>query len=219
MKVAALCVSAWLLVLPFSFSDVARAAETEEAKEVDEGNFYVGLFGGFAYPEKLRNVSNQRTGAQPPDRSVGASVFDDPDAIFGAKIGFIPDEEYTWFGMEGEFFSTSTRLRPVPGSLGSATLEVKAFSLNILLRYPKTWIEPHVGIGPSWIWADSFQLEGRDKTIATLGLNLLAGLRLPIADRFMVFVEYKHNRSRLDFNNFNVDFNLNAVIAGAALMF
>ena len=218
MKVAVLFLSAWFLILPFSFSDVARAAETEEAKEVDEGHFYVGLFTGLAYPEDLQNVSLQPGGVPVRDRGVSSNFLNDPDAIFGGKIGFIPDEEYTWFSMEGEFFSTSTRLLPASG-LGSATLEVKAFSLNILLRYPKTWIEPYVGIGPSWIWANSFQLEGRDKTIATLGLNLLAGLRLPIADRFMVFVEYKHNRSRLDFNNVNVDFNLNAVIAGAALMF
>ena len=218
MKVAALCVSAWLLVLPFSFSDVARAEQAEEAEEAEKGRFYIGLYGGLAYPESLGDVTDQRTGSQSLD--IPLSQFPhESDPIVGLKVGFNPDPQYTWFAVEGEFFVTDAETGST-AVLPSANIDVRALSLNILLRFlPDRPIYPYIGIGPSLIWAKSLQLEGRNKTITTLGLNLLAGVRLPIADRFMAFVEYKHNRSRLDFNLVNADFRLDAGVVGLAIMF
>ncbi len=212
MRVIVLLVSAWLLVLSFSLSDTARAEEAEK------GLFYIGIYGGLAYPEDLQNVTRLPAGTQLRDRKVDAIMIKDPDTIFGAKFGFIPEEEYTWFGVEAEYFITSTELLPA-GGLSKATLEVRALSLNFVLRYARSWIQPYLGVGPSLVWADSFQLEGKGSTITTSGLNLLAGLRIPIADRIMLFTEYKHNRANLDFSNFNVDYRLHAGVGGIGIMF
>ncbi len=208
MKIAALFVSAWSLFLLLGIPGVATAGEREE--DAEEARFYIAPFGGLTQPDKLQNV-------------VGQSTRDlDSSGIYGMKVGFIPEKEYTWFGVEGEFFYTDSAVAadPVTGA-ANTNLSIKAFSTNFLLRYANGWIQPYIGVGPSVIWASSFQFSGgaADDEITTVGLNLLAGLRIPIANRVMLFGEYKHNRSTLNFNNVEVDYRLHALVAGFGVMF
>ena len=216
MKAAVLFISALLLVLSFGLAEDARA---EQGQDFEGGLFYIAGFFGLAYPEDLQQVRGQPFGTPLADRKVDNVLFREPDIIYGGKIGFIPEEEYTWIGVEAEYFVTSTKLLPVAGGRVKGTLEVRALSLNFLLRYPRSWVQPYIGAGPSLIQADSFQLAGKGTTETSIGLNLLAGVRVPIADRLMLFAEAKHLRVGLDFALLNFEYSLTAAVGGVGIMF
>ncbi len=226
MRFALLSAGACLLCFLSSVPGVAKAQESKWYS--GEGKYYLAVFAGTAYPEDLQNVSNPTTGAQLADREVNANFptnFDeiddfDLDGIYGIKVGFIPEKDYTWFGLEAEYFVTNTEVLP-GGGLTNANLEVQALSLNFVLRYPDFWIEPYIGVGPSLMWASSHQFQGADggDSITAPGLNLLAGLRIPIFNRMMLFGEYKHTRATLDFKSIRVDYRLHALVAGVGVMF
>lgn len=216
MKAAVLFVSASLLVLSFGLAEYARAEEDQDAKG---GLFYIALFGGLAYPEDIRKVTSQPFGTPLADIKVAAITLKDPDFIYGGKVGFIPEEEYTWIGVEGEFFVTQTNLLSGAGSVRTGSLEVRALSMNFLLRYPRSWIQPYIGAGPSLVQADSFQLDGRSNGETAIGLNLLVGVRVSMADRVMLFAEYKHNRVDLEFGRVSIKYALNAAVGGVGIMF
>ncbi len=218
MKIAALFVSASSLFLLLAIPGVSTAGERKEFTE--EARFYIALFAGMTRPEDLQNVTDVGTGGGLSDRELDNSGM--YNGIYGVKFGFIPEKEYTWFGVEGEYFVTDSEVAADPVSgLTSANLYISALSMNFLLRDADGWIQPYIGIGPSLIWASSYQFSGPGggDGITTFGLNLLAGLRIPIFNRMMLFGEYKHTRATLDFSAIEVDYRLHALVAGVGVMF
>ncbi len=218
MKIAALFVSASSLFLLLAIPGVATAGERQEFAE--EARFYIAAFAGMTRPEDLQNVTRQSDGASLPDRNLDNSGM--YNGIYGVKFGFIPEKEYTWFGVEGEYFVTDSEVDADPSTgLTTANLYISALSMNFILRDADGWIQPYIGLGPSLIWASSYQFAGAGggDGITTFGLNLLAGLRIPIFNRMMLFGEYKHTRATLDFDNIEVDYRLHALVAGVGVMF
>ncbi len=217
MKIAALFVSASSLFLLLAIPGVATAGERKEF--IEEARFYIALFAGMTRPEDLQNVTDVSTMGGLPDRELDNSGM--YNGIYGVKFGFIPEKEYTWFGVEGEYFVTDSEVAADPPRFGTANLYIRAFSLNFILRDADGWIQPYIGIGPSLISASSYQLAGAagGDAIAAPGLNLLAGLRVPIFNRMMFFGEYKHTRATLDFDRIEVDYRLHALVAGFGVMF
>ncbi len=212
MKIAALFVSASSLLLLLAIPGVATAGERKEFTE--EARFYIAAFAGMTRPEDLQNLTNGL-----PDRELDNSGM--YNGIYGVKFGFIPEKEYTWFGVEGEYFVTDSEVDAEPGGKGSANLSIQALSLNFILRDADGWIQPYIGVGPSLVWGSSFQFSGTSGggSITAPGLNLLAGLRIPIFNRMMLFGEYKHTRATLDFRDIQVDYRLHALVAGVGVMF
>ncbi len=217
MKIAALFVSASSLFLLLAIPGVATAGERQEFTE--EARFYIALLAGVTRPEDLQNVTTRPEGAPLPDRKLDNGGIS--NGIYGVKFGFIPEKEYTWFGVEGEYFVTDSEVGGVPGGNGPANMSVSALSMNFLLRDADGWIQPYIGVGPSLMWASSHQFQGADggDSITAPGLNLLAGLRIPIFNRMMLFGEYKHTRATLDFKSIRVDYRLHALVAGVGVMF
>ncbi len=217
MKIAALVVSASSLFLLLAIPGVATAGERQEFTE--EARFYIALFAGVTRPEDLQNVTTRPEGTPLPDRKLDNGGIS--NGIYGVKFGFIPEKEYTWFGVEGEYFVTDSEVGGVPGGNGPANMSVSALSMNFLLRDADGWIQPYIGVGPSLMWASSHQFQGADggDSITAPGLNLLAGLRIPIFNRMMLFGEYKHTRATLDFKSIRVDYRLHALVAGVGVMF
>ncbi|MEE8241770.1 MAG: outer membrane beta-barrel protein [Nitrospirales bacterium] len=217
MKIAALVVSASSLFLLLAIPGVATAGERQEFTE--EARFYIALFAGVTRPEDLQNVTGRPEGAPLPDRKLDNGGIS--NGIYGVKVGFIPEKEYTWFGVEGEYFVTDSEVSADPGGNGPANMSVSALSMNFLLRDADGWIQPYIGVGPSLMWASSHQFQGADggDSITAPGLNLLAGLRIPIFNRMMLFGEYKHTRATLDFKSIRVDYRLHALVAGVGVMF
>ena len=217
MKIAALFVSASSLFLLLAIPGVATAGERQEFTE--EARFYIALFAGVTRPEDLQNVTTRPEGTPLPDRKLDNGGIS--NGIYGVKVGFIPEKEYTWFGVEGEYFVTDSEVGGVPGGNGPANMSVSALSMNFLLRDADGWIQPYIGVGPSLVWGSSFQFSGTSGggSITAPGLNLLAGLRIPIFNRMMLFGEYKHTRATLDFAAVEVDYRLHALVAGVGVMF
>ncbi len=217
MKIAALFVSASSLFLLLAIPGVSTAGERKEFTE--EARFYIALFAGMTRPEDLQNVTDVGTGGGLSDRKLDNSGM--YNGIYGVKFGFIPEKEYTWFGVEGEYFVTDSEVSADPGGNGPANMSVSALSMNFILRDADGWIQPYIGVGPSLMWASSHQFQGADggDSITAPGLNLLAGLRIPIFNRMMLFGEYKHTRATLDFKSIRVDYRLHALVAGVGVMF
>ncbi|MGH7256229.1 MAG: hypothetical protein ACREI3_10680, partial [Nitrospirales bacterium] len=70
-----------------------------------------------------------------------------------------------------------------------ATLFSVTWALNAILRYPGERVQPYVGVGVGLSFAD-LNIEGSDSDVAAPTLNGLAGLRIKLAKKLGLFVEY-----------------------------
>lgn len=201
----------WSCGLWVTLSPCSAAAQTQETVSRTKTTVYVAAYGGIAFPESLKNVQGNGTlsGSQFSDRSL------DPSAILGLKAGVTPSPDVTWFGLEAEVFYASPRAKAQNG-FSSANNGITTLALNWILRYPGTYFQPYVGVGPSIVWASSYQAGG---TTSGIGLNLLVGARMALGERTFLFAEYKHNRVGLDFSNESFDYRLHAVVGGIGMNF
>lgn len=188
-----------------------------EPARAEEAQVYVGVYGGLAYPEELQNVTRQPSGAPLPDLDL-ASFGDDQDhkldgTIMGGKVGFIPEPEFTWFGLEAEVFVAPNRIKPGQ-PFGGEELTLVTVGFNSIFRIPKGPIQPYVGIGPSLVWSDG--IGGQD---TAFGLNMLAGARILLGSRLFLFGEVKRNQSKMNFPAAKVSVRQQGVVAGIALAF
>ncbi|MGH7255858.1 MAG: outer membrane protein [Nitrospirales bacterium] len=174
-------------------------------------SFYLAGYGGYAFPEDWQDVTGRGplTGQRFPDRDL------DNAPLVGVKGGL---NIVSWFGLEAEVFYTSPRAVAQPASFGtaSANLEVTTVALNYVLRYPGTIVQPYIGKGVAFIFANSFQAGG---SAQNTGINLLAGIRFVLGKHLWAFSEYKHSRVTLEFSNVEVDYRLHSVIGGVGWTF
>ncbi len=195
MKAAAVFVSTWLLLLTIGLSGTAQA---------EESKYYAGVYGGYAFHQTMDNTQ----GIDP--RGL------DEAPMFGIKAGFIPPPEITWFNLEADiFWVNGIRATGIGGTLTNFDVRVVAF--NWILRYPGERFQPYVGAGPGILTTGSFNFGG-DKT--TLGLNLVAGVRYTLTNRLSMFLEYKYNRTTIDWPNLKgAEYRLNAPVFGVMMNF
>ncbi len=139
-------------------------------------------------------------------------------AMFGAKAGYY-FRGARWFGLEAEAYNTTPHIKQqthtfqnpsVPGTV-SGTLQgahFRVFTLapaNLMFRYPKTRLQPYIGIGPGLFFA---RIKGEGLTPdspastsdnARLGLNAKAGFEYYITRHLTAFGEVKYNYARFNF--------------------
>ena len=76
-------------------------------------------------------------------------------------------------------------------SVMDSSLRVTAIALNVIARYPGTFLQPYVGVGGGAFYFDSSgQIDGRQ---VVPGLNLQAGLKVLATEEWGFFVEGKYN--------------------------
>ena len=106
-------------------------------------------------------------------------------------------------------------------SVADASLRVSTIALNVVARYPGTFLQPYAGVGVgAFYFKGSGQFDGRQ---VYPGLNALAGLRLLATEEWGLFVEGKYNLANV--TNFEPTFGLSGtysifhVVTGIAYHF
>lgn len=209
MKRTALVASVMMVLSTLALWDTARA---------EEAQVYVAVYGGLAFTKDLQNVTTRPGNTSLPNLEL-AGYGDNSDhkldgTIVGGKIGFIPEREFTWFGLEAEVFVAPNRIKAGEVAFANEELTTVTVAFNSILRWPKGPIQPYVGVGPSIVWSDGI---GGDGT--AFGLNLLAGTRILLGSRAFIFGEAKFNKSDLDFPAASVTLTQRGLVAGIALAF
>jgi opacity protein-like surface antigen len=140
--------------------------------------------------------------------------------MFGGKIGHYFNSA-RWVGIEAEVFHATPHIDQqvhtfknpsVPGVTASATFQGTYFRVltvapfNIMFRYPKTRLQPYIGVGPGIFFArikgEGLAPDAPESTSdnATLGLNAKAGLQYYVTKHFTAFAEWKFNYAHFTFD-------------------
>ena len=158
--------------------------------------FYGGIMGGYAMPNKYTDRTNTVNGVE----------FSEADAplensfMVGGKVGYyLPN--LRWLGFETEVFYTN------PGfSLWDedgqeridGDMDVITWAQNVVVRYPGQRFQPYAGVGVGIFFTDvdydQYSWDGGD---ITPGLNMLAGLRVLLTEHIALFGEYKYIYTRM----------------------
>ena len=133
-------------------------------KTANKTTGYASLFGGYAWPGQIG--VNPLTGQS--DRDVDSGL------IFGLKVGFTPAPARTWVGWELEAYRSSHTVQALAAGYARSTLDVTTVAFNFILRYPGTWAQPYVGVGPSINRAASYAFGGSDTSIGGESLGRCA---------------------------------------------
>ncbi len=209
MRRAALATGVLIILSTLALWDTARA---------EEARVYVAVYGGLAFPEDLTDVTLRPGNTSVPNLELSGLGDDDDNkldgTIMGGKVGFIPERDFTWFGLEAEVFVAPTRIKRGEVAFGGEALTAVTVAFNSILRWPKGPIQPYLGIGPSIVFSDG--IGGQD---SAFGLNMLVGTRILLGSRAFIFGEAKLNQSELDFDAATVTYRQQALVAGIALTF
>lgn len=209
MRRAALVAGVLVVLSSLALWDTARA---------EDGQVYVAVYAGLAFPEDLKDVTLRGGNTEIPNLELSGFGDDDDNdldgTIMGGKLGFIPERDFTWFGLELELFVAPTRIKRGEVAFGGEALTVTTVAFNSILRWPKGPIQPYLGIGPSIVYSDG--IGGED---SAFGVNMLVGTRILLGSRAFIFGEAKYNQSELDFDAATVTLQQKALVAGLALSF
>ncbi len=93
-------------------------------------------------------------------------------------------------------------------TLQESSLRVTALTLNLIARYPGTFVQPYVGIGGGAFYfsSSSGSIQGRQ---FYPGLNTLLGIKVLVTDEWGLFAEGKHNLANV--TNFDPTFGLSGM--------
>lgn len=206
----------------------ATAQETPKKKEGFGG--YVSAYGGVAIPETFDNV---RTGAL----SIGDLKLKTGN-IFGIKFGFTghsKDQVWRYFGAELDLSIANTAIRAqswrvsgggLSGSIPASQADVRFFTsaLHFMARWPDGPVRPYIGAGPAIVHGRVSQVNlggvpVGDGSGTSIGLSAVAGTGFKITDRFGMFIEYKHIRAAMEFDDLKGDAVVHAGVAGVNVTF
>jgi opacity protein-like surface antigen len=187
---------------------------------------YVAAFGGFSLSQSFTNVHGlgANSSVNVDDLALART------GIGGRKLGFSPSTA-KWMAIETEVFYASPHFKAqtitargtTTGSTdvsGSRT-RVATWAFNWIIRYPGEWIQPYAGAGLGIFWERLADSGGTSSSDTSPGLNALAGLRIKLGQHFMLFSEYKYNRTSFDFSNsdFHVLYQAHYVVGGLGWSF
>lgn len=188
---------------------------------------YVAAFGGFSLSQSFTSVHGIGANSSVDVSDLALSRT----GIGGVKAGFSPSTA-KWMAIETELFYASPHFKQqnvtVTGSSGTATgdfagshTRVATWAFNWILRYPGEWVQPYAGAGLGLFWGRLADSGGASSSDASPGLNALAGIRAKIGQHFLVFTEYKYNRTSFDFSsaNFHVLYQAHYVVGGLGWSF
>ena len=184
----------------------AHAAEGKSGDVVEAKSFYVGVFGGYSFPDNVRNG---------PELQNGWSG--------GVKAGWVlPPLSYDrWFNWELEYWYQNINSKQ-QNSLSGAYGHVHTFASNFIFRRPTGVFRPYAGVGPSIVFVDvngppatvNNLLGGTDGNTSAVafGANFLVGTRIMFGNTLGVFAEYKRNWAIFDGGR--SDLHTNAGVGG-----
>ena len=167
--------------------------------------------------------------------------------MFGGRVGYwLEYLNMPYLGVEGEFYWGLPNIDDQSLTLGGTgagsvpiqdtDFRVGTVALNLLVRYPYGPIQPYVGVGGAFLFADvddiktsasvvflgpggavlfpagTTFLTGDDDT--GFGLQLMGGLRGFVTDNLALFAEYKWVLSEFEFSEFELDYSTSHVYAG-----
>lgn len=188
---------------------------------------YVAAFGGFSLAQSFTDVHGVGANASVNVSNLALAR----SGIGGLKLGFSPSTA-KWMALETEVFYASPHFKEqsvtVTGSSGTATSDfsgsrtrVATWAFNWIVRYPGEWIQPYAGAGLGIFWGRLADSGGTSSSDTSPGLNALAGLRIKLGQHFVLFSEYKYNRTSFDFSNsdFHVLYQAHYVVGGLGWSF
>jgi opacity protein-like surface antigen len=177
---------------------------------------YVGGQFGVILPQSLRN------GTVTQDGFGGLDVSDQPlksSLMVGAKLGHYFTRA-RWIGIETGVSYTTPHIKegsltfsgpggsaPSP-SLSGIHQRIITWDADVIFRYPGYRLQPYIGIGPSFYFAD---LKGPDappgQSATSIGFNAEGGLRYYLTRQWTVFGEGKYNYARMNYSSNHSDPN------------
>lgn len=120
----------------------------------------------------------------------------------GIKVGAFPKAGKGIFGVEGELFGFGGGIKAPNTGLSGADGSLVAVNtmINVLLRYPGSYLQPYIGAGGGvslgFLDANAIQAGGLGVTgksgQSSLAFQLLGGLRAYVSDKAFLFGEYKY---------------------------
>jgi opacity protein-like surface antigen len=177
---------------------------------------YVGGQFGVTFPQSLSN------GTVTQDGFGGLDISDQPlksSAMVGAKLGHYFTRA-RWMGIEtGLSYTTpnveqgSITFSGPGGSASSPTLSglsqrIITWDIDVIFRYPGYRLQPYIGIGPSFYFAE---LKGPTappgQSATSIGFNVEGGLRYYVTRNWALFGEGKYNWARMDYSSNHSDQN------------
>lgn len=177
---------------------------------------YVGGQFGVTLPQSLRN------GTVTQDGFGGLDVSDQPlksSLMVGAKLGHYFTRA-RWIGIETGVSYTTPHIKegsltfsgpggsaPSP-SLSGIHQRIITWDTDVIFRYPGYRLQPYIGIGPSFYFAE---LKGPTappgQSATSIGFNVEGGLRYYITRNWALFGEGKYNWARMDYSSNHSDQN------------
>jgi opacity protein-like surface antigen len=193
------------LLIPIVLSTPQAYAET----------YVAGQFGA-TFPQSLSN------GEVTQDGFAGLELSDMPlktSAMVGAKLGHYFTRA-RWLGIEtGLSYTTphveegSITFSGPGGSLSSPNLSglshrMIIWDADLVFRYPGYRLQPYIGIGPSFYFAN---LKGPDappgQSATSIGFNAEGGIRYYLTRQWALFGEGKYNYTRMSYSSNDGDPN------------
>jgi opacity protein-like surface antigen len=193
-----------LLVLIVHFSPQAYAE-----------SYVAGQF-GVTLPQSLSN------GEVTQDGFGGLDLSDQPlknSAMVGAKLGHYFTKA-RWLGIETGVSYTTPHIEQgsltFSGSGGSATSPILSgihqriitWDTDVIFRYPGYRLQPYIGIGPSFYFAE---LKGPaappGQSATSIGFNAEGGVQYYLTRQWTLFGEGKYNYARMNYSSNHSDPN------------
>ncbi len=204
------------------------------------GEAYIAGQFGVAVPSIGKGLTNidltgGLSGVTVSDNALKSSI------LYGAKAGFFFPAA-RWFGLETEMFNVTPHIKQQPmtftvppsptirggqatGEIPGAHLRVLTWApMNLVVRYPKTRLQPYAAIGPGIFFARVSTSDGSQSS-TRLGLNAQLGVQYYMTRRWTAFAEWKYNHVRLHFSEnpalfgFNATYNMHNFVFGIGYHF
>jgi opacity protein-like surface antigen len=177
---------------------------------------YVGGQFGVTLPQSLRN------GTVTQDGFGGLDVSDQPlksSLMVGAKLGHYFTRA-RWIGIETGVSYTTPHIKegsltfsgpggsaPSP-SLSGIHQRIITWDADVIFRYPGYRLQPYIGIGPSFYFAE---LKGPTappgQSATSIGFNAEGGVQYYLTRQWTLFGEGKYNYARMNYSSNHSDPN------------
>lgn len=192
--------------------------------------WYIAGQGGFQFPQDLADVRG--TG------SFSGVTSNDLDlhrqAAFGLKVGRAFDGHLRWLGVEFDYSHSDANIAeqvvtasaPIlgvtqqNGNTPGVGLSVNHMTMNAIVRYPGTQVQPYLGVGGGF-GLSRLRTAPRAETDVYPVFNVLVGMKVFVTQHVAVFTEYKHAWATVEFSDhhFEGDLRTNWFMAGLAYHF
>jgi len=207
---------------------------------------YVGGQIGLTLPSLSGGLSNIDITSQFPSGTTLSDLDLKESLLYGGKIGHY-FQSARWFGLETEVFNTNPGIKQqvqtftaptgsASGTLQGAHMRVIMWApVNFMFRYPKSRLQPYVGVGPGLFFAringEGVGAENPTSTSSNgkIGLNAKVGVEYYMTRRVTAFAEWKYNYARFKFSEnsdlfpfpyaFNATYSMHNVAFGIAYHF